>query len=396
VVARFDDTVISHLAELAGSREPQAFLTLAHALLSTIVPHRTAVIWCGMMIRVLGEEAAVRRRRARQAVRPHLERASSPRSSTEHTLNHAAESLLTGGALLTALGEPSSVRTRLLALEPLCEAGDCLSAVLGSQGWEHALIVPLRQVEDELMAGLVFYRAPEEPAFDATQVARIETLRPVLANLLSQLLERQQHNSTQSHILDFLTEFPVGLMLFDGQWRALFINEEAHRQTRLWQPGPAVAPRGEARDGFTVPREIREAGERLRQRWIADALGFVPAESALRESVAHPQHKEMKAMVTLLQAQDGVAHSPGVLVRYSGMATQLETTFHPSPAQLSILSQLTPGERNVALLVMRGMSNQEVADALHRDITTIKDHLTHIYDKLGIRGRTQLAAMLAG
>ena len=51
---------------------------------------------------------------------------------------------------------------------------------------------------------------------------------------------------------------------------------------------------------------------------------------------------------------------------------------------------------NVALLVMRGMSNREVADALHRDITTVKDHLTHIYGKLGIRSRTQLAAMLAG
>lgn len=61
-----------------------------------------------------------------------------------------------------------------------------------------------------------------------------------------------------------------------------------------------------------------------------------------------------------------------------------------------LLAQLTPGERKVVLLVARGLSNREAAQALHRDVTTVKYHLGHAYAKLGIRGRTELAAILAG
>lgn len=98
----------------------------------------------------------------------------------------------------------------------------------------------------------------------------------------------------------------------------------------------------------------------------------------------------------MTQSRSDESRPPALLMRYSGMAARADPTFHPSPAQLSILSQLTPSERNVALLVMRAMSNQEIANALHRDITTVKDHLSHIYDKLDIRSRTQLVTLLVG
>ncbi len=397
-----DEAWLPQLADLAGSREPAEFLALAHTLLGAIVPYRTAVAWCGMTTVVLGEDAEDRRKRSRQAVRAHFDQVDGMRNLSERMLAYYADSLLTGGFLLAALGDPPPERTRMLTLERLREAGDDarkhLRPLLQPQAWDYALIVPLHVDDEELHAGLVYYRTKDEGPFNRAQAARIEMLRPILAAMLARLLEHRQQSSTQSDILEFLAEFPVGLMLFDGQWRALFVNEEAYRQTQLWLHAPTAPPRGEnARANFRLPAEIRAAGERLRQRSLAEALGFTPAKGALHESVSHPQRKDMKASVTILQARDnGAARTPGVLVRYSGMAARIETTFQPSPSQLSILSQLTPGERNVALLVKRGMSNQEIADALHRDITTVKDHLSHVYDKLGIRGRTQLAAMLAG
>jgi DNA-binding NarL/FixJ family response regulator len=53
--------------------------------------------------------------------------------------------------------------------------------------------------------------------------------------------------------------------------------------------------------------------------------------------------------------------------------------------------QLTPAERRVAALIAAGHSNQEIANHLCVRITTIESHLTHIYRKLNIRSRTQLA-----
>jgi DNA-binding NarL/FixJ family response regulator len=55
---------------------------------------------------------------------------------------------------------------------------------------------------------------------------------------------------------------------------------------------------------------------------------------------------------------------------------------------------LTSSERRVALLVAEGRTNREVATALFLGERTVASHLTHIYAKLGVRSRTELARRL--
>jgi DNA-binding CsgD family transcriptional regulator len=55
---------------------------------------------------------------------------------------------------------------------------------------------------------------------------------------------------------------------------------------------------------------------------------------------------------------------------------------------------LTPAERRVADLVADGQTNREVAAALFLGERTVASHLTHIYAKLGVRSRTELARRL--
>lgn len=58
------------------------------------------------------------------------------------------------------------------------------------------------------------------------------------------------------------------------------------------------------------------------------------------------------------------------------------------------LAQLTPQELQVALAVARGLSNREVAGQLFLSVKTVEFHLAHVFDKLGLRRRTQLAALV--
>ncbi|MGH2805236.1 MAG: response regulator transcription factor, partial [Thermoleophilaceae bacterium] len=53
--------------------------------------------------------------------------------------------------------------------------------------------------------------------------------------------------------------------------------------------------------------------------------------------------------------------------------------------------ELTPSERRVAELVASGRTNREVAAALVLAERTVETHLSHIYRKLGIRSRAELA-----
>jgi DNA-binding CsgD family transcriptional regulator len=53
---------------------------------------------------------------------------------------------------------------------------------------------------------------------------------------------------------------------------------------------------------------------------------------------------------------------------------------------------LTRQEREVVRLVLRGAGNQAIASALSIGEHTVETHLSHIYDKLDVRGRGPLLA----
>ena len=55
---------------------------------------------------------------------------------------------------------------------------------------------------------------------------------------------------------------------------------------------------------------------------------------------------------------------------------------------------LTPAEQRVAALVAEGRTNREVAASLFLAERTVETHLSHVYAKLGIRSRTELARLL--
>jgi DNA-binding CsgD family transcriptional regulator len=56
---------------------------------------------------------------------------------------------------------------------------------------------------------------------------------------------------------------------------------------------------------------------------------------------------------------------------------------------------LTPTERRVVDLVLDGLSNPQIAERVFMSRGTVKSHLTHIFTKLGVSTRAELAAMAA-
>jgi DNA-binding CsgD family transcriptional regulator len=52
---------------------------------------------------------------------------------------------------------------------------------------------------------------------------------------------------------------------------------------------------------------------------------------------------------------------------------------------------LTPTERDVVRLVSEGLANNDIATRLFVSPRTVQTHLTHVYTKLGLTSRVQLA-----
>ena len=68
---------------------------------------------------------------------------------------------------------------------------------------------------------------------------------------------------------------------------------------------------------------------------------------------------------------------------------------HPRRDRLSGLEALTTSERRAARMAAEGLSNPEIAQSLFLTRRTVETHLTHVYQKLGIGSREELAAALS-
>lgn len=62
----------------------------------------------------------------------------------------------------------------------------------------------------------------------------------------------------------------------------------------------------------------------------------------------------------------------------------------------SLLDTLSGSERRVADLAAEGAGNRVIAESLFVTVRTVETHLTNVYRKLEVSGRTELAAVLAG
>ena len=65
----------------------------------------------------------------------------------------------------------------------------------------------------------------------------------------------------------------------------------------------------------------------------------------------------------------------------------------PRPAPPKELDELTPREQDILLLIAGGLSNAEIGQQLYISETTVKTHVTHILQKLGLRDRVQAVVL---
>jgi DNA-binding CsgD family transcriptional regulator len=78
-------------------------------------------------------------------------------------------------------------------------------------------------------------------------------------------------------------------------------------------------------------------------------------------------------------------------------ATELAATGETAVRRgAGVVTALTPQERQISALLAAGRTTREAAAALFLSPKTVEYHLRHVYLKLGIRSREELARKIAG
>lgn len=109
----------------------------------------------------------------------------------------------------------------------------------------------------------------------------------------------------------------------------------------------------------------------------AGAYGFLPKDISPEELTA--------AIRTVHTGEAAVA--PRLLTRL--ISTYVRASARPAPRASGVPAELTPREREIWQLLATGLDNTEIAAELDISVSTVKNHITGIFGKLGVRDRAQ-------
>ncbi|MBM3853227.1 MAG: helix-turn-helix transcriptional regulator [Verrucomicrobia bacterium] len=247
---------------------------------------------------------------------------------------------------------------------------------------------------DEVKAMFSLYRAPAQPEFDAADIARIEALQPHIETAIDRVQELQHERLRRRVLEEFNRHLPIGLLLLDWDLRPVFTNHQAVRECAVWNHGPEVARGLVSRDHLVMPAAVREVCERLRTEILR-----ANAKERLRfpqrmERLAHPLAPERIASVSAVNAAPGLLARPGFLVVLEDRTGEPRANAGVTQERLRLLWMLTPSEREIALLICEGCSNQEIARRRKKSLLTIKKQVTSVFAKLNVPSRARLMALL--
>jgi DNA-binding NarL/FixJ family response regulator len=145
-------------------------------------------------------------------------------------------------------------------------------------------------------------------------------------------------------------------------------------------------------DGLEATRRILAADEHARvlilttfdlDEYVYEALTAGASGFVLKDDPP----EQLIAAIRTVAAGDALL-SPAVTKR---VIKQFTRTPRPEPPQG--LGELTAREREIYRLIVEGLSNAEIGGRLFISDTTVKTHVTHILQKLGLRDRVQAVVL---
>jgi len=145
-------------------------------------------------------------------------------------------------------------------------------------------------------------------------------------------------------------------------------------------------------DGLEAARRILAANDSARililttfglDEYVYEALRDGASGFVLKDD---PPEQLISAVRTV--AGGNALLSPAITKRVIKQFTRI-----PRPVPPKELSELTAREQDILRLIATGLSNAEIGKRLYISETTVKTHVTHILQKLGLRDRVQAVVL---
>lgn len=185
------------------------------------------------------------------------------------------------------------------------------------------------------------------------------------------------------------------LMDGDGGFEVVGEADDAHTGLGMIldrQPDVAVIDaKLPGREGISLVRSVRSRDPGI----LCLILTSFPGRELLHEAVLAGASgfvsKDVPGRVLLgaiRKVADGGSVLDWNLVTFDGVVAQ------PDPGPADLVAALTAQERRILDLLAEGCTNQEIADVLFLSARTVRNYVSTLLGKLGVKNRTQAAMLL--
>ncbi len=327
------------------------------------LPHRS----CSLMFNIVGFEPTSAKHHVESSRNPDYMPATSLTISGPYLERHPEVKLYTYSQIVSE--DPDAMRRRV-EQEPDPE-------------WDEFVHLAFWRNEQP-EAVLSIHWSPDHPNISSEESAFLEYMYPMIEASLRRIRAIEQEGARRLAYENLLYRMPVATLLVAQDGHQLFATAEGKKLSERWNRGL----RDTADLKLALPLSLVQLFGNSTQ-----------AASGKTLKLRHPRIKGLTATVERNLHTAALRERPCYVVtladEHSDERDEAPAATPPSPEAWAALQKLSPTERRVALLVAKGLRNDEIAEHLCRSRRTIEFQLNSIYRKLSLSRRTQLVLALS-
>ena len=145
------------------------------------------------------------------------------------------------------------------------------------------------------------------------------------------------------------------------------------------------------KDGLTVLREIQKEALVTKVVILTAALDDEEVLEAIRQDVRGVVLKEMAPQMLVRCVRK--VYAGGQWLDQRSLARAMDKLLRREASTKQLATMLTPREIELVRMVASGLRNKEIGAKLSITEGTVKIHLHNIYEKLQVKGRTELVLL---
>jgi DNA-binding CsgD family transcriptional regulator len=243
------------------------------------------------------------------------------------------------------------------------------------QGWRHAVAMCFWEEPAGTFPLVVFSvkRPQGQPDFTDQDLAALERVHTFMQPVVLRLCEQSRARSLSQALAEPFRRADQGIALVNARFEIASTNPAA---TKFFRRYPRV---------WSGVRNICRDLRRERAEQLAANAGGKSGSYRHTRLMTGESHQVVR--VTMVWPDHNGLSEPSFVVELGSPDSVRDTAVH-APADL------TPRERDVAMALADGLSNQEIADRLGRSIHSVKFSLHRAYAKTGATNRAALVALL--